>query len=140
MKTAYTAIVTSHGGRKGHVTSNDKFIDLDVRPPKELGGAGGATNPEQLFAAGYAACFEGAMMHVASSQKYPLNHTSVQAEVMIGPREAGGFELGVKFTISGSGVEQDRLEHIVQEAHKNICPYSHATRNNIDVSFSVKAH
>lgn len=133
MKVLYTANVTSTGGRDGRATSDDGILDVKLAPPKELGGAGGATNPEQLFAAGYTACFIGAMKFVGGRDKIavPAN-VSVTANVSIGPREDEGFGLAVKLNVSLPGLDKDVAEDLVARAHK-VCPYSHATKGNISV-------
>jgi len=133
MKVLYTASVTSTGGRDGRATSDDGLLDVKLAPPKELGGAGGATNPEQLFAAGYTACFIGAMKFVGGRDKIavPAN-VSVTANVSIGPREDEGFGLAVKLNVSLPGLDRAVAEDLVARAHK-VCPYSHATKGNISV-------
>ncbi len=126
------------GGRDGHAATADGSLDLRLATPKELGGAGGAgNNPEQLFAAGYSACFLGAMKFVASQggRKVPAE-TTVTAQVGIGPRSEGGFGLEIGLTIALPGLPRDEAEALVQKAHQ-VCPYSNATRNNIDVTLTV---
>ena len=138
MRTLYTTTVTSSGGRDGHVRSADGTLDLAVALPKELGGSGRvATNPEQLFAAGYAACFENAVLHVARAMKLELKGSSVTATVGIGPREEGGFGLSVKLVVSLPGVDPFAAQRLIEEAHGKICPYSNATRGNIAVEVSL---
>jgi Ohr subfamily peroxiredoxin len=102
-----------------------------------MGGAGGGSNPEQLFAAGYAACFEGAVRHVASQRKIKLNDASVTAHVGIGPREPTGFGIAVELDVSLPGVERSVAQELVNTAHNDICPYSHATRGNVDVQIKL---
>ena len=138
-KILYTAEATARGGREGHVRSADGSIDLSLAVPKELGGPGGnAANPEILFAAGYAACFEGAARLVAREAGVKLGpDTHVTARVGIGPREAGGFGLKVAIAAHLDGVDKDKAREIAMKAHENICPYSHATRGNVDVDVSV---
>lgn len=136
MKAMYEAVVTSVGGRNGHVKSTDGFIDLKVTMPKEMGGAGEATNPEQLFGAGYAACFESALQHVAQQRKKPLTTSKVVAKVQIGPNTTGGFQLAVQLEVSLPGYGADEGKILMELAHK-VCPYSNATRNNIDVSLTL---
>ncbi len=134
MKVLYTANVTSTGGRDGRATSDDGILDVKLAPPKELGGAGGATNPEQLFAAGYTACFIGAMKFVGGRDKIavPAN-VSVTANVGIGQRDDGeGFGLTVKLNVSLPGLDAATAQDLVARAHK-VCPYSHATKGNISV-------
>ncbi|GAB3018242.1 organic hydroperoxide resistance protein [Spirosoma pulveris] len=136
----YTAHATATGGRDGHVTSSDNVLDLDVRVPREMGGAGGAyTNPEQLFAAGYAACFDSALNLVIRMGKVKTGTTSVTADVSIGKLEAGGFGLAVTLDVNVPGVEQALAEELVGKAHQ-VCPYSNATRGNIDVTLTVTNH
>ncbi len=137
MSVLYTAAALSSGdGRNGHVRSSDGFLELDLTVPKEMGGAGGATNPEQLFAAGYAACFHSAVKGVARHRKLTLTDSSVAAEVGIGPREAGGFGLTVALHVELGGVDQATADELVAEAHQ-MCPYSNATRGNIDVALDT---
>lgn len=133
-KIVYTATATVHGGREGHAKSSDGVIDIDLKIPKEMGGPGGAgTNPEQLFAAGYAACFEGATRYVAREKKVALKDASVTAHVGIGPREPTGFGIAVKLEVHLEGVDKATAQDLVDTAHRDICPYSHATRGNVDV-------
>lgn len=135
----YRTKATATGGRDGKAATADGALSVNLSTPKELGGAGGAgNNPEQLFAAGYSACFLGAMKFVASQggPKVPAE-TTVTAEVGIGPRSEGGFGLEVALEISLPGVPRAEAEALVQKAHQ-VCPYSNATRNNIDVKLSVK--
>lgn len=137
MKVLYTAIATTVGGRSGHVTSSDGVINLDIKPPKEMGGPDTAyTNPEQLFAAGYSACFGSAISSVATAKKLKVRPT-VTAKVSIGQKEGGGFQLAVEMDVKFSGgISQQDAEELVKEAHQ-ICPYSNATRNNIEVTFNT---
>jgi osmotically inducible protein OsmC len=133
-KIVYTATATVHGGREGHARSSDGVIDIDLKVPKEMGGPGGAgSNPEQLFAAGYAACFEGATRYVAREKKVDLKDASVTAHVGIGPREPTGFGIAVKLEVHLEGVDKAVAQELVDTAHRDICPYSHATRGNVDV-------
>ncbi|WP_374368802.1 organic hydroperoxide resistance protein [Dongia sp.] len=135
----YRTKATANGGRDGKAATADGALSVTLATPKELGGAGGpGNNPEQLFAAGYSACFLGAMKFVASQggPKVPAD-TTVTAEVGIGPRSEGGFGLEVSLDISLPGVPKAEAEALVQKAHQ-VCPYSNATRNNIDVKLSVK--
>ncbi|SOD79295.1 organic hydroperoxide resistance protein [Spirosoma fluviale] len=136
----YTAHATATGGRDGHVTSSDNVLNLDVRVPREMGGAGGAyTNPEQLFAAGYAACFDSALNLVIRMGKVKTGTTTVTADVSIGKLEAGGFGLAVTLDVNVPGVDQAVAEELVGKAHQ-VCPYSNATRGNIDVTLTVTNH
>ena len=136
-KVLYQAQATATGGRDGRAVSSDGVLDVKLTTPKELGGAGGAaTNPEQLFAAGYSACFMGAMKFVAMQQKkaFPADAT-VTGKVGIGPIPAG-FGIEVDLAVSLPGVARPEAEALVEAAHK-VCPYSNATRGNIDVRLSV---
>lgn len=133
MSKLYTASATATGGRNGHVKSSDGVLDLDTRIPKEMGGPGGAyTNPEQLFAAGYSACFDSALQFVARAKKVALTSSTVTAEVGISARPEGGFMLSVAMKVQIVGPERAVAEELLQEAHQ-VCPYSNATRNNIRV-------
>lgn len=134
----YRTSATSIGGRDGRSTVDDGSLEIKLTTPKELGGAGGAgNNPEQLFAAGYSACFIGALKFVASQggPKVPAE-TTVQATVGIGPRAQGGFGLDVALAVSLPGLARADAEALVAKAHE-VCPYSNATRGNIDVRLSV---
>ena len=129
----YTATATATGGRNGHVKSSDGVLELDVRTPRELGGSGGAhTNPEQLFAAGYAACFDSALSLVIRTEKIKAGETTVTANVSIGKNGQGGFGLSVILEVSIPGVTPEEAKSLTEKAHQ-ICPYSNATRNNIEV-------
>ena len=138
-KILYTAVATSTGdGRNGHVRSSDGLIDTDVRTPKEMGGEGGATNPEQLFAAGYAACFHSALKATSKQHGVDVVDSAVTGEVGIGPKEGGGFELAVTLHVEiGGGVSQEDAEKAVEIAHQ-VCPYSNATRGNVEVTLEVE--
>jgi len=137
METLYTASAVATGaGRNGHVQSTDGHLDTDVRIPKEMGGPGGATNPEQLFAAGYAACFHSALQLVAGQAKADITDSEVVADVSIGPNDAGGFGLAVQLEISLPAVERAQAEELVEQAHQ-VCPYSNATRGNVEVTLTV---
>ena len=138
MQVLYTAHATATGGRDGRAMSSDKHLDVALNTPKELGGAGGAgTNPEQLFAAGYAACFLSAMKFVAGATKVQLPaDTAVNAEVGIGPNDKGGFGLAVSLQVSLPGMAADAAQALVNKAHE-VCPYSNATRDNIDVGLTI---
>jgi lipoyl-dependent peroxiredoxin len=131
--------VTSSGGREGRVRSADGVLDLPLSMPKELGGSGkpGTTNPEQLFAAGYAACFENALLRAAREQKVKLSGSSVTATVGIGRRDNGRFGLEVALAVELDGVERAEAEALARAAHEEICPYSRAVRGNIDVTVTV---
>ncbi|MFT3766455.1 MAG: organic hydroperoxide resistance protein [Minicystis sp.] len=137
MKPLYTAIATAEGGRTGHVRSSDGILDLDLRMPKELGGPGGTgTNPEQLFAAGYSACFESALRLVARHKKLSIEKASITAHVTIGSTEGGGFGLGVELHAAVTGPTREQVEELIHAAHQ-VCPYSVATRGNIEVKLVV---
>ena len=134
----YRTTATATGGRDGHAATEDGSLDVTLSTPKELGGAGGpGNNPEQLFAAGYSACFLGAMKFVASQggPKVP-DDTRVTATVGIGPRSEGGFGIDVALKIALPGIEHKAAEELVEKAHQ-VCPYSNATRNNVAVSLTV---
>lgn len=134
MKVLYTAAAMSSGdARNGHVRSSDGLLDFDLATPKEMGGAGGATNPEQLFAAGYSACFHSALKVVARAKKVTFTDSAVSAEVGIGPNDDGGFSLTVALHVELSGIDQATADDLVQAAHQ-VCPYSNATRGNIPVT------
>jgi Ohr subfamily peroxiredoxin len=139
-KALYTAQATSTGGRTGSTESSDGKIKLQLSTPKELGGdSGPGTNPEQLFAAGYSACFIGAMKAVARMQKIALPaEVSIQADVSIGPMtgKPGAFGIAVAMVVLVPGMDRSAAEALVKTAHE-VCPYSNATRGNIDVALSV---
>ncbi|TCQ99102.1 organic hydroperoxide resistance protein [Neorhizobium sp. JUb45] len=139
MTTLYSTTVNAVGGRGGHVKSTDGILDVGLALPEGLGGKGGATNPEQLFAAGYAACFGNAVIHVTrkSDHKIRDNDVTVAATVGLVPGAGGGFALTVALEVILAVVDQATAEAIVADAHK-VCPYSNATRGNIDVAISVK--
>ena len=138
MDVLYTATATATGGRQGRIHSSDGVLDLALALPKELGGMGGAaTNPEQLFAAGYAACFENALLRVARERKAPIRESSVTARVGIGREESGYFRLTVALEVSVPGRDRAEVEEMVRTAHEEVCPYSRATRGNIEVETKV---
>ncbi|MBK84808.1 MAG: organic hydroperoxide resistance protein [Pseudomonadota bacterium] len=135
MQPKYSTKATSTGGRDGRAVSEDKKIDLQLSVPKELGGdSGPGTNPEQLFAAGYSACFLGALKLVASQQKVTLpKETSITAEIGIGDNTKGeGFNISATLTVNAPDVDHEVLKPLVEKAHQ-VCPYSNATRGNVDV-------
>ena len=134
----YTTEATATGGRDGHARSQDGRFDVALSTPKELGGAGGdGSNPEQLFAAGYSACFIGALKVAGQQLKVKIpDDVSVTAKVGIGPRSAGGFGITADLTVSLPGIERDQAEKLVEAAHQ-ICPYSNATRGNVDVGLTL---
>ena len=138
MPALYSTQARAVGGRAGHVQSDDGLLSLDLAMPKELGGEGGATNPEQLFAAGYAACFESAMRFIAGKQKLPLQDASVTANVSLHTNAQAGFVLGVSLTAEMKGLDQAAAEALVSAAHQ-VCPYSNAIKGNIEVALSAKA-
>ncbi|MEV4540984.1 organic hydroperoxide resistance protein [Micromonospora echinaurantiaca] len=138
MQVLYTASARATGdGRDGHVQTSDGTLDLDLAVPKEMGGAGGAANPEQLFAAGYAACFHSALRLVARRAKADVTGSVVEAEVGIGPNGAGGFGLAVTLVVDLPTVDRATAEQLVAQAHQ-VCPYSNATRGNIEVALTVR--
>lgn len=137
-KPLYTAEATAHGGREGKVNSTNDRLKLDLSMPKELGGPGaaGATNPEELFACGYAACFHSAVKFVAMRQKLDTADSSVTARVSLHGNGAGGFKLGVELSVSLPRLDRETAVKLVETAHQ-VCPYSNATRNNVDVALTV---
>lgn len=137
MKTLYTAAATATGGRNGHVKSDNNILDVQVRMPKALGGASDDfTNPEQLFAAGYAACFDSALNLVIQKTKVTTGVTTVTAKVSLGQIDNGGFGLAVALQVNIPQVTPEQAEQLVAQAHQ-ICPYSNATRGNIEVTLDV---
>lgn len=137
MKPLYTAEALATGeGRNGHTATTDGRINLDLAIPKELGGSGEGANPEQLFAAGYAACFHSALQTVARSTKVTLTDTSVGAQVSIGSNEQGGFMLSVHLEVTIPNMPHEQAQELADAAHQ-VCPYSNATRGNIDVTVTV---
>jgi osmotically inducible protein OsmC len=132
----YTAVATAENGRDGRVSSDDGKLDVVVNPPKEMGGSGAGTNPEQLFAAGYSACFQGALGVVARQEKADISGSTVTARVGIGKSAAGGFGLKVDISASIPNVDAETAKALVEKAHQ-VCPYSNATRGNIEVTLSV---
>jgi Ohr subfamily peroxiredoxin len=135
---SYTASATTTGGRNGHVESGDGLIKQDLSVPKELGGPGkaGTVNPEAFFAAGYSACFGGAVDYAAKLEKVHVDGVTVTAEVTINA-DANGFGLAVKLKTHVAGVDHATAERLAQKAHNEICPYSKATRNNIPVQIEI---
>lgn len=137
MKVLYTATAKSVGGREGRVASSDGVLDLALAVPEAMGGAGGTkTNPEQLFAAGYAACFHSALEKVARERGVSLGSAWVEAHVGVGPREQGGFGLDIEMHVGIPGMDRADAEALTAKAHE-ICPYSNATRGNVDVRLVV---
>ncbi|MGI8761741.1 MAG: organic hydroperoxide resistance protein [Jatrophihabitantaceae bacterium] len=133
-KVAYTTAATAHGGRAGHVKSADSVIDVDLAQPGTTQAP--AANPETLFAAGYAACFQGALANRAQTVDVDTSESTVTAEVSFGPAEDGGFGLAVELKVTVPGVEEAKARELVELAHQ-FCPYSKATRGNIDVTLTV---
>lgn len=137
MKTLYTAEALATGdGRNGHGRTTDGKVDVDLAAPTEMGGSGNGTNPEQLFAVGYAACFHSALRLVAGQQKADVTDSSVGAKVAIGPNDAGGFELAVELEVTLPNLDHDAAQALADKAHE-VCPYSNATRGNIAVTITV---
>lgn len=138
MSHLYTTKVTAVGGRSGTVKSEDGILDLQLAMPKELGGKGGATNPEQLFAAGYAACFENAVIHVTRTQADKVRDNDIEVIGAVGliANDSGGFNLAVTLNVEIAGVDQSAAEEIVHAAHA-VCPYSNAIKGNVDVVLNV---
>jgi lipoyl-dependent peroxiredoxin len=136
-KVLYTARATAQGGRDGHTASDDGKLDVTVAPPKEMGGNGEGTNPEQLFAAGFASCFHSALKLVARRAKQNADDSTVTAAVGIGPINGGaGYGLEVELVVSLPGVDRAVAEELVAKAHE-VCPYSNATRGNVQVDLRV---
>ena len=138
-KVVYTAHATATGGREGTAKTDDGKLDVKLDPPRVMGGGGTGTNPEQLFAAGYAACFIGSIKFLANSQKIQVPaDTSIESSVSFGPLANGakGFGIAVDLVVHIPGMERQQAEKLVHDAHE-ICPYSNATRNNIDVKLSI---
>jgi lipoyl-dependent peroxiredoxin len=135
----FTATATATGGRNGHSESDDGMVKVDLSVPKAMGGPGkpGTATPEHLFAAGYAACFGGALDFVAKQQKKNAAKAKVTCAVSIGPRDGGGFGLSVKMRVEDKSLPQAELAALAREAHEKICPYSHATRGNVNVQLEV---
>jgi osmotically inducible protein OsmC len=135
-RSLYTARATATGGRSGHAVSDDGILDVDLRPPKEMGGPGGATNPEQLFAAGFAACFQSALGVVGRREGVDTSQSTVEADVSIGPVHGGAYGLAVTIRVSIPGADPAMARSLAEAAHQ-VCPYSNATRGNIDVDLVV---
>ncbi|WP_436641247.1 organic hydroperoxide resistance protein [Microbaculum sp. FT89] len=139
IKPLFTATASATGGRNGHSEATDGSVSVDLSVPKEMGGPGNpdTTTPEHLFAAGYAACFGGALDFIASQHKKDAKGAVVTCSVTIGPRDAGGFGLMVKLHVKDDSLPKDELLALANEAHEKICPYSHATRGNVPVEIEV---
>jgi Ohr subfamily peroxiredoxin len=135
----FTAAATATGGRNGRAASEDGVVEVELSVPKAMGGPGkpGTATPEHLFAAGYAACYGGALDFVGKQQKKDASKAKVTCAVSIGPRDGGGFGLAVKMRVEDKSLPQAELAALAREAHEKICPYSHATRGNVNVQFEV---
>lgn len=138
MKALYTATTTVHGGREGSIESSDGVLKHNLSMPKELGGPGGSgTNPEQLFSAGYGACYESALANIARKEGVKLHDVEVTCNVSIGKDDSdGGFRLAVRMDVKSPGIEHDKAEELAKKAHE-FCPYSKATRGNIEVELKI---
>jgi len=139
IKPVFTAVASATGGRNGHSEAEDHSVAVNLSVPKAMGGPGkpGTTTPEHLFAAGYAACFGGALDYVATQKKKNAKGATVTCSVSIGPRDAGGFGIAVTLHVKDPSLPQSELAALAREAHEQICPYSHATRGNVPVQLSV---
>ena len=139
IKPLFTATATATGGRNGRTEASGGLVAANLSVPKEMGGPGkaGTSTPEHLFAAGYAACYGGAIDFVGKQHKKDASKAKVTCAVSIGPREGGGFGLAVKMRVEDASLPQGELEALAKEAHEKICPYSHATRGNVDVQFEI---
>ncbi|MGF1712858.1 organic hydroperoxide resistance protein [Vibrio kagoshimensis] len=135
MQALYTTSATALAGRNGQVSTDDNKLALDLSYPKEMGGTGEATNPEQLFAAGYSACFSNAILHVARETKVAIKAAPTTATVAIGPNDNGGFALDISLSVELELDQEDAVQ-LVKTAHQ-VCPYSNAVRGNIDVKLTV---
>ncbi len=140
IKPLVTAVAVSTGGRNGHSETEDKSVSVNLSVRKEMGGPGlpDTTTPEHLFAAGYAACFGGALDFVASQKKLDTKGAVVTCSTSVGPREGGGFGIAVKMHVKVPNLPADQAKALAQETHDKICPYSHATRGNIDFTLEVE--
>src|ERR1051325_2391773 len=139
IKPLFTATATATGGRNGHTQSDDGMVSADLSVPIAMGGPGkpNTATPEHLFAAGYAACFGGALDYIAKQAKKNAANARITAAVSIGPRDGGGFGIAVKLRVEDQSLPQADLAARWKQAHEQICPYSHATRNNVDVQLEV---
>lgn len=138
MEKLYTAKATATGGRNGHVTSETGVLDIQVRTPESLGGPkGDYLNPEILFAGGYAACFDNALLNIIRAEKIKAGTTSVTAEVSLGKKEDGSYNLEITLEIQVPGVDPSTAQSLINKAHQG-CPYSNATRGNVDVKLVLK--
>ena len=140
IKPLFTTRSVATGGRNGQSRADDGSVSVTLSVPKEMGGPGkaGTTTPEHLFAAGYAACFGGALDFTAKQQKKDATGAEVTCAVSIGPRDGGGFGIAVRMTVVDGKIPTAELKELVERAHAEICPYSHATRDNVDVQFDVQ--
>ena len=140
IKPLFTAVASATGGRNGHTEAEDHSVAADLSVPKAMGGPGrpNTTTPEHLFAAGYAACFGGALDYVATQKKRNAKGATVTCRVSIGPRDAGGFGLAVVLHVVDRSLPSAELASLAREAHEQICPYSHATRGNVQVEVTVE--
>jgi Ohr subfamily peroxiredoxin len=136
MEILYTAEATAWGGREGRASSTNGILDVTLAVPKELGGPGGATNPEELFAAGFAACFHSALKVVGRREKVDVSESAVTARVGLGMNAEGGFNIAVELEVELPDIERSVAETLVGKAHK-VCPYSNATRGNVEVTLTV---
>ena len=139
IKPLFTASATATGGRNGHTESSDGMVSVNLSVPKAMGGPGkpDTATPEHLFAAGYAACFGGALDYVAKQHKKDATKAKITCDVSIGPRDIGGFGIAVKMHVEDRSLPQADLTALAREAHEKICPYSNATRGNVDVQFEI---
>jgi Ohr subfamily peroxiredoxin len=139
IKPLFTATASATGGRNGHTQSDDGMVSVDLSVPKAMGGPGkpDTATPEHLFAAGYAACFGGALDFIGKQAKKDASKAKITAAVTIGPRDGGGFGLAVKLTVEDETIPQAELAALAKDAHEKVCPYSHATRGNVDVQLEV---
>jgi osmotically inducible protein OsmC len=139
IKSLFTASATATGGRNGHTESSDGMVSVNLSVPKAMGGPGkpDTATPEHLFAAGYAACFGGALDYVAKQHKKDATKAKITCDVSIGPRDIGGFGIAVKMHVEDRSLPQADLTALAREAHEKICPYSNATRGNVDVQFEI---
>ena len=137
MNVLYSTTATATGdGRNGHTATEDGMVDVDVRVPKEMGGPGGATNPEQLFAAGYAACFHSAMKLVAKQMDIDVTDSEVSVTAGLGMLDSGAFNLALEIDVHVPNASNDDAQRLVERAHE-VCPYSNATRGNVEVKLGV---
>jgi osmotically inducible protein OsmC len=137
MKVLYSTTVTASGGRNGHIKSDDGVLDMPLSTPRSLGGSRTASNPEQLFAAGYGACFENAVLHIAQLKKVRLEKTTIAVKVDLQTFEDGHFNVGVAMDLDIQGVDDQIARQLIEAAHR-VCPYSNATRGNIDLTISLR--